>query len=147
MGTLEQAIELAARAHAGQDRKDGAPFIVHPLRMALPFIRAGDEDRAIVALLHDVVEKSDWSLKRLRAEGFDAAIVDAIDALSRRDGEPYLDFVRRAAADPLARPVKRADLRDNLATIRATEREDRDDLVAKYEAGLAVLDDLAAGDM
>lgn len=35
MATLERAIELAARAHAGQVDKAGAPYILHPLRLML----------------------------------------------------------------------------------------------------------------
>jgi hypothetical protein len=38
--------------------------------------------------------------------------------MSKRDGEDYLDFVRRSVRNPLARPVKRADLMDNLAQMR-----------------------------
>ncbi|MDU0341982.1 HD domain-containing protein [Bosea rubneri] len=84
MGNLERAIEIAAAAaHAGQTDKAGAPYISHPLRVALGFIRARDEERAIIAVLHDVIEDSAITATELRGEGFSEAIVEAVEALSR----------------------------------------------------------------
>jgi hypothetical protein len=53
MSTLEKAIEIAARAHAGQIDKAGAPYVFHPLRLMLAV--SGPYER-MVAVLHDVVE-------------------------------------------------------------------------------------------
>ena len=50
-GSLERAIEIAARGHAGQTDKAGAPYILHPLRVML---RLADEAGRIAAILHDV---------------------------------------------------------------------------------------------
>lgn len=72
-------------------------------------------DERIVAVLHDVVEKSDWTLDALREEGLEDQLVAAVDAMTRRENETYSGFVDRAAAHPISRPVKIADLRDNLA--------------------------------
>ncbi|MGW9333613.1 HD domain-containing protein [Bosea sp. NPDC055594] len=141
MGSLERAIEIAAAAHAGQTDKAGAPYISHPLRVALGFIRAGDEERAIIAVLHDVIEDSDLTAGDLRREGFSQAIVDAVEALTRPDGEPYCDFILRAAANELARPVKVADLKDNLNRTRLAmlPADKREKLLAKYEGALEAL--------
>lgn len=141
MGNLERAIEIAAAAHAGQTDKAGAPYISHPLRVALGFIRAGDEERAIIAVLHDVIEDSDLTAGDLRREGFSQAIVDAVEALTRPDGEPYRDFILRAAANELARPVKIADLKDNLNRTRLAmlPADKREKLLAKYEGALEAL--------
>ena len=63
MGTLERAIEIAARAHAEQHDPSGEPYILHPLRMML---KLNAPDDRIVAVLHDVIEKGDdWSIERL----------------------------------------------------------------------------------
>lgn len=141
MGNLERAIEFAAAAHAGQTDKAGAPYITHPLRVALGFIRAGDEERAIIAVLHDVIEDSDLTAGDLRREGFSQAIVDAVEALTRPDREPYRDFILRAAANELARPVKIADLKDNLNRTRLAmlPADKREELLAKYEGALELL--------
>ena len=140
MATLENAIALAARAHAGQKDKAGQPYILHPLRVMLA-VEGGDERMA--AVLHDVVEDTDLSLDDLSEQGFDEAVVAAVDCLSRRDGEDYMDFVRRAATDPVSRKVKVADLNDNLDTSRLPEVTDRDQArIERYQAAKRLIEDL-----
>ncbi|WP_206453455.1 hypothetical protein [Aurantimonas marina] len=117
MASIERALQIATAAHAGQTEKAGDAFITHPRRVA---DAVEGTDARIVALLHDVVEKNpDWPLSRLRDEGFPDAVIEAVDAMTRREGEDYIDFAGRALANPLARPVKIADLRDNLERGRA----------------------------
>lgn len=67
MGTLEDAIQIAAEAHKGQPDKAGAPYILHPLRMMM---RMKSESEMITAILHDVVEDTDWTIEKLRKKGF-----------------------------------------------------------------------------
>jgi (p)ppGpp synthase/HD superfamily hydrolase len=137
MSTLERAIEIAARAHAGQTDRAGAPYVLHPLRMMLRF---ADPAERIVAVLHDVVEDSAWTLDGLRDEGFAAEIVTAVDALTRREGESYEAFVDRAGRDPLGRAVKLADLRYNLDTTRMASPTAADDArMERYRRALAAL--------
>jgi (p)ppGpp synthase/HD superfamily hydrolase len=112
MSTLERAIEIAARAHAGQFDPVGEPYILHPLRMM--FTLHSSEAR-IVAILHDVVEKSgDWTLERLRLEGFSAEILEAVEALTKKPGETFEDLVKRAGRNRIGRLVKIADIQDHL---------------------------------
>ena len=108
---LERAITIATEAHCKQLDKAGAPYILHPLRVMSRF---NSEAERIVAVLHDVVEDTDWTLERLSQEGFSAEVVQAVDCVTRREGESYDDFVKRSAANPLARRVKIADLEDNM---------------------------------
>lgn len=110
MSTLERAISLAATAHAGQVDKGGHPYILHPLRVML---RMGTDALRIVAVLHDVLEDTALAPADLQAAGFEPALIEALEALTRRPGEPYDAFVQRAAANPLARAVKLADIADN----------------------------------
>lgn len=139
MSTLEHAIALAARAHAGQVDKAGEPYILHPLRMAL---RLTDPEDRIVAVLHDVVEDTDWTLAALRDEGFSEAVVTAVDAVTRRPDESYDDFVRRAALHPIGRRVKRADLEDNLDLSRIPHPTARDHArLERYRRALTLLGD------
>jgi (p)ppGpp synthase/HD superfamily hydrolase len=141
VSNLERAIEIAAAAHARQTDKAGAPYILHPLRVALGFIRTGDEERAIIAVLHDVIEDSDVTAADLRRGGFSEPIVEAVVALTRPEGEAYRDFIMRAAANELARPVKIADLKDNLNRTRLAQlpAEKREKLLAKYDGALEIL--------
>jgi (p)ppGpp synthase/HD superfamily hydrolase len=124
MGMLERALEIAAEAHRGQLDKAGEPYLLHPIRVML---RVRSDQERIAALLHDVVEdSSDWSLERLRAEGFPEAVVEAVDRLTRRPGEPYETLIERAAGSPLARAVKLADLEDNMSLSRLADSGERD---------------------
>ena len=109
---LDKAIAIAAQAHLGQKDRMGAPYILHSLRMML---RLETQKEMIVAVLHDVVEDCpDWDFERLRQEGFSEEIIEAIDHVTRREGETYEAFVERSARNKLARPVKLADLEDNM---------------------------------
>ncbi len=111
MATLEDAIEIAVAAHRGQTDKAGQPYVLHPLRL---MVQMRDEPAQIAAVLHDVVEDSDWTLDALCARGFADEVVTAIDCLTRREGELYEGSVERAASHPIARRVKLADVEDNL---------------------------------
>ena len=96
----------------------------------LKYIRCSTE------VLHDVVEDTPLTLDDLRREGFDAVVVDAIDALTRRGDESYETFIERAGCDPLARRVKLADLEDNMNLLRIAEptAADLDRLVRYHRA-------------
>jgi (p)ppGpp synthase/HD superfamily hydrolase len=131
---IDKAIAIATEAHEGQSSKTGGPFIDHVRRVAE---NVAGEDEKQVAWLHDVVEKGPgWTFERLRAEGFSEAVVDAVDAMSKRDGEEYFAFVRRSIENPLARPVKRADLTDNLAQMRQMGGDG-----SKFAEGLRILNE------
>lgn len=128
MSLLEEALRICVEAHRGQVDRAGAPYSLHPLRM---MFRMQTESEKIVALLHDVVEDTDWTLDALREAGFPDDVVTAVDALTRREGEEsYEEFVRRAGADPIARRVKVADLEDNM-DVRRTGMATDDD-VARF---------------
>lgn len=119
---LSEAITLAVNAHAGQTDKSGEPYILHVLRVMMA---QTDMEAMTVAALHDVVEDTDITIADLAEAGWGQRIVDAADALTRHDGEDYFDFARRAASNALARPVKVADLRDNLRQSNDTGAEKR----------------------
>lgn len=137
MTTLEQAITLACKVHAGQLDKAGEPYILHPIRVML---RVQGETLRSIAMLHDVIEDSDMSADDLRTLGFDERIVQAVDALSRREGEDYFAYVQRAVSDPLAREVKQADLLDNLDSTRKTPPDEKHrERLEKYEKALQII--------
>lgn len=111
MNQLEMAIALAVEAHRGQVDKSGRPYILHPLRV---MFRCGSDLERTVAVLHDVVEDTGRTFDDLRAMGFTEEVIAAVDGVTKREGESYEAFVERAAADPVARAVKIADLEDNM---------------------------------
>jgi (p)ppGpp synthase/HD superfamily hydrolase len=77
-------------------------------------LRMGSETEMMVAILHDTVEDTDWTLDRLRQAGFAAEVVQAVECLTHRDQETYEDFIARVQTNPIARKVKLADLEDNM---------------------------------
>ena len=108
---IEKAISIALEAHKGQTDKYGQPYVLHPLRLMHRF---RDLELQTIAILHDVVEDSDWTLDQLRSEGFSECVVGTVDALTRRDDESYESLIDRAADNLLAKQVKLADLEDNM---------------------------------
>jgi len=123
MSNLERAIAIAVEAHAGQKDRNGASYILHPLRV---MARVQSDDEKIVAILHDVVEDTDWTFDDLRQEGFSAELIAALDCVTKREGEAYEDFVKRSASNVLAKRVKIADLEDNMDIRRHEVLEPKD---------------------
>ena len=123
MSLLEKAIQIAVRAHAGQEDRAGRPYILHPIQV---MCRVHAEVEKTVAILHDTVEDTELTLENLRQEGFPEEIIAAVDCLTKREGEPYEALIQRAKANPLARPVKLADLEDNMDPRRNTQVTDKD---------------------
>ena len=115
---LERAIEMAVDAYAGQTDKAGATYIRHPLRVMK---KMDTETERVVAVLHDVVEDSEYTLDDIESE-FDTEVRDAVDALTKREGDDYLeDFIPDTADNEIARKVKRADIEDNMDITRLPE--------------------------
>ena len=137
MPTLERAIEIAAHAHAGQVDKAGQPYILHPLRVMLSV--KGLHER-MAAVLHDVVEDTSVTLDDLRSEGFPAEVLVAIHTLTKTKGEARIAAARRAAANPIARAVKLADVTDNMDLGRISRPTEEDFARVKvYEEVRALL--------
>ncbi len=137
MSTLERAIAIAAQAHAGQVDKAGAAYITHPLRV---MHRVSSAEARMVAVLHDVVEDTPVTFQDLREAGFSTEVLTALDAVTKRDGEAYEDFVRRAARDPIGREVKLADLADNCDLSRIANPTMRDlERIHKYRHAIRML--------
>src|SRR5215468_10412999 len=138
--TLEDAIALAAGWHRGQRYPSltGEPFILHPLRVML---QVNSDDARIVAVLHDVLEDTACSVVDLRRAGYAERVIEALDRMTRRDCEAYEPYIERIAEDPLARQVKLADLKDNLANNRRLAgvwaRRDVQERITRYEGAIA----------
>jgi hypothetical protein len=107
-------------------------------------LRASSIDERIVAVLHDVCEDCPgWTLDRLHHEGFSDHIIEALRSVTKRDGEDYEAFVRRAAANPIGRRVKLADLHDNCDISRIAVPSERDfQRIAKYRRAIDLISQL-----
>ena len=92
-------------AHAGQLDKAGKPYILHPLRVMMTVESPSLDSARKVAVLHDVVEDSEWTIESLDAKfGLTAEEQAALRLLTHGDDEDYAAYIERVAEDPLARP-------------------------------------------
>jgi len=122
---LKRAKEIAEEAHKGQTRWHGEPAITHPEAVAKK-LEKHDMATQAVAWLYDVVEDNpQWTLDRLRSEGFFDFIIEAVDAMTHREGETYFDYIMRVKKNLIARAVKQADIEHNLSTSEAEKTKNK----------------------
>lgn len=127
------ASSIARKAHDGQFRRDGiTPYITHPEAVA-KLLEGEHPDVIAAAWLHDVLEDTPTSVVHLKNAGMPWRVIDAVELLTRDDGQPYEDYLHWIAQDEIARKVKVADIRHNLSDA-PTEKQ-----VAKYERALLIL--------
>lgn len=133
MERIEKAYLLAEKAHSGQFRASGEPYIVHPVEAAKITVQLGmDTDTVVTALLHDVVEDTDITLEEIKKEfGTDVAnLVDGVTKLKQikkvnnaSKEEQQAENVRKMfmamAKDIRVIIVKLADRLHNMRTIDA----------------------------
>lgn len=138
------ALRLAFEAHAGQLDRSGIPYVNHPLHLAE---QMETEDETVVALLHDVMEDTPYTMADLQAIGISAAAQEALLLLTHDDAVPYLDYVAALKDNPLAVKVKLADLRHNSQLSRLDTITEKDlARRAKYDKARAILGDTSPAD-
>ena len=106
----KKALKLCFEAHKDQTDKSGMPYVFHPFHLAE---QMETEESTIVALLHDVVEDTDYTFADIEAMGFPAPVLTALKLLTYEKTVPYMDYVANLKDNPIARAVKLADLRHN----------------------------------
>ena len=130
MDIIEKSIEIALKAYSGKKDKAGKTYILHPLRI---MAKMETEEEMATALLHDVIEDSHFTGDDLRKEGMPLAVVEAVQLLSKNDGESYDQFIARVIKNDLASKVKIADIEDNINILRLDSVGDKElNRVAKY---------------
>ena len=135
---LEKAIQIAVEAHAGVKDKGGKAYILHPISVMM---RCETDEEKIVAILHDVIEDTDWTFEALRQEGFSETIIAALETVTKlSEDEDYDEFIQRSLTNNIGRKVKIADLRENLDVTRIGQLTDKDIArINKYKRALSVL--------
>jgi (p)ppGpp synthase/HD superfamily hydrolase len=112
---LEQAIAVALAAHAGQKDKSGLPVISHLARVASRFESI---ELQTLSWLHDVIARGVFLEGATKALSFlPSNLVEALSAISRRDGEKYSNYINRCSKNSMASMVKIKDINDNLRPI------------------------------
>ena len=106
----KMALKLCFQAHKEQTDKSGMPYVFHPFHLAE---QMETEETTVVALLHDLIEDTDYTIEDLEKMGFDQTITDAIALMTHADGVAYMDYVAMIKNNPIAKAVKLADLKHN----------------------------------
>ena len=106
----KRALRLCFDAHKEQMDKTGLPYVFHPFHLAE---QMQTEAATVAALLHDVVEDTDYTFDDLEKMGFGGEILDALRLLTHDDDTPYMEYVAALKDNPIARAVKLADLGHN----------------------------------
>lgn len=106
----KKALKLCFEAHKEQIDKSGMPYVFHPFHLAEQMT---DENTTIVALLHDVIEDTEYTLDDLKNMGFSDDVLAAIALMTHADDVPYMDYVKAIKSNEIAKAVKLADLRHN----------------------------------
>ena len=133
------ALALCFEAHKDQLDKSDMSYVFHPFHLAEQMT---DEVTTIVALLHDVIEDTDYTLENLREMGFPAAALEAIALMTHAPDVPYMDYVAQIKTNPVARAVKLADLRHNSDMTRLDQVTPWDETRAeKYKKAIAFLEE------
>ncbi len=114
----KKALKLCFDTHKEQEDKTGMPYVFHPFHLAE---QMDDEISTVCALLHDVVEDSDMTLDDLLELGFPTRVIEVLSLLTHEENVPYMDYVSKIAADPIAKKVKIADLKHNSDLSRMDE--------------------------
>ena len=139
------AMNLCYEVHAGAKDKGGFPYVFHPFYLA---DQMDDEVSTIVALLHDVVEDTDYTIEDIKEMGFSENVVEALRYMTHDDDVPYMDYVRKIRENPIATKVKLADLAHNSDPSRLMREPEEKDLqrLKKYEEAIRILRDENAED-
>ena len=124
---LEDAIELAVKAHKGQKDLSGKAYILHPLRV---MHKMDTDAERIVAILHDVTEDTEYTIGLISNYGLTEEMRDAIVILDKNNHPKtsdidydYQQMIIKIKKSPLAKKVKIADLEDNMDIKRIIGRE------------------------
>ena len=132
------AVVFAARVYGASRDRSGGLFLAHGINVAQALGRAATPRAMSAAVLHDMLEDTEWTIDDLAQSGVDPFECEVIAVLTRRSGETYTDYVRRICDAPgvagdTARLVMVADL-----TVSA-DKADSDALRERYEQSLPLV--------
>lgn len=118
----KKAMQISYKAHEGQYDKGGVPYVFHPFHVAE---QMDTEDEICVALLHDVIEDTDCSIKDLERAGFPDNILEAVKCLTKDKNIKYMDYILKVKSNPLAKKIKLADIEHNSDISRMKSFDDK----------------------
>jgi GTP diphosphokinase / guanosine-3',5'-bis(diphosphate) 3'-diphosphatase len=146
-GLLRRAYAVADHWHGGQSRKSGAPYITHPLAVAILLADIGmDTTTLVAALLHDTVEDTGLTIGQVKAE-FGAEVAVLVDGVTKLDGskwgdhaegETFRKMILAASIDLRVLVIKLADRVHNLRTLGHHAKREKRERIARASMELLV---------
>jgi GTP pyrophosphokinase len=146
-GLLRHAYAVADQWHGGQVRKSGAPYITHPLAVAILLADIGmDTTTLVAALLHDTVEDTGLTIGQVKAE-FGAEVAVLVDGVTKLDGskwgdhaegETFRKMILAASIDLRVLVIKLADRVHNLRTLGHHAKREKRERIARASMELLV---------
>ena len=144
---LLRAYTVADHWHEGQVRKSGAPYITHPLAVAILLADIGmDTTTLVAALLHDTVEDTGLTIGQVKAE-FGAEVAVLVDGVTKLDGskwgdhavaETFRKMILAASIDLRVLVIKLADRVHNLRTLGHHAKREKRERIARASMELLV---------
>lgn len=106
----QKAMKMCYEAHQGQFDKGGVPYVFHPMHIAE---QMDTEEEICVALLHDVLEDTNYTVEDICALGFPDSVIEAINCITRPKGMDYIEYIKQVKKNNIATKVKLADIENN----------------------------------
>ena len=136
---LDKAISITAQAFEGKYDKGGHPYILHCLYV-MNQMPAQDTDLRCLAVMHDLVEDTRWTLDSITNLGFSSRVLQGLSLLTHDHSIPYDDYIRAIGTSKDATLVKLADLRHNTDILRMKGLREKDfKRLEKYHRSFAYL--------
>lgn len=132
------ALSIACEEHSGQVDKADKPYIYHIVQVGKNISKKDDEYLA-VAYLHDLLEDTNLT-KEILLEQFPVEVVEAVQAITKKDNEPYNEYLEQVKKNPIALIVKISDLTHNIDLSRLKKVSSSDlKRVEKYRKAIEYL--------
>lgn len=140
MSELGKAIALASKVFEDRTDKGGHPYILHCLRV-MDGVKHLGKTAMICASLHDVVEDTDITIEDITKE-FGSEVALILELLTHRRETPYMEYIKALSVHPIAKEIKKVDLRDNsdITRLKGLRKKDFDRL-EKYSIAYTYLND------
>ncbi len=134
---INKVLKFVYMAHEGVVDQGGIPYVFHPLAVAE---QMDDENSTLLALLHDVVEDTEYTFDDIKKLGVPDEVISALKLMTRNKTEFYFDYLDRIKTNPLATKVKLADLKHNSDLTRTDEVSEYDLIrLKKYNKAVEIL--------
>ena len=136
---LSKAIRIASSAFEGRIDKGGEPYILHCL-WVMNKVRHLGHLHMICAVLHDLLEGTEWTAELLLKHDFPLQVVAVVELLTHNPSHAYQDYIGKLATNEVAVEIKKRDLEHNSKITRLKDLTKKEhDRMQKYHIAYTYL--------